>query len=386
MSLFRSSPEVRSLDSAFSSFGIGGGEIMGNSMKQALRLIPLYAATGMIADSISIMPVSAYEETGGAKQKMATQPALIQSPHTNPIFTRVEWLHQFTTSYLLRGNSYGLITALDSAGIASKIHWLNPDSVRVDESGPIPKYFYNDKLLDRATVLHIPWYPMPGSVVGLSPLGQFKMQLETGYAAAKYGNDWFRHGTMPSGHLKYSKGELDNTNSARVKALFKEAVAGNDIFVSGNDWDWTALSVKPEEAQFLQTIKASANDIAAIYRVDPEDVGGQSGNSMTYSTLEMNQIKYQTRALQPIFTKLEHHVDRLLPESQYIKFNPDAIVRTDLKTRMEAHEIALRSGMETQDEGREMEDKRPMDSQQKAEWLTLYRNKLTPQSKNGGAA
>ncbi|WP_115790032.1 phage portal protein [Arthrobacter silvisoli] len=385
MSLFRPSPERRSWDSAFSSFGVGGGTVLGNSMKSALRLIPLYSATGQIADSLSIMPVAAYETSGGSKQKLATQPQLVWSPHINPVFTRVEWLHQFATCYLLRGNAYGLIVAIDETGTPSKIQWLHPDAVTVDEQSAVPKYYYNGKLLDLATVVHVPWYPAPGSIVGLSPIGQFRMQLETGYAAAKYGNDWFRHGSMPSGHLKYGKGPLDQTASARTKAQFKEAVAGNDIFVSGNDWEWTALSVKPEEAQFLQTIKATANDIAAIYRVDPEDIGGQSGNSLTYSTLEMNQIKYQTRALQPIFTKLEHHLTRLLPNFQYIKFNPDAIVRTDLKTRMEAHEIALRTGMETQDEGRETEDKRPLTPQQKAEWLTNYGNKPTP-SKNGGAA
>jgi HK97 family phage portal protein len=388
MSLFRKM-ERRTLDgSSLSGFARGTSPLLGNSAKSALRLVPLYSATGMIADSISILPMAAYETTSGGRRKLTPQPELVWAPHPNPVFTRVEWLHQFATSFLLRGNAYGLITAVDQAGNPKKVHWMSPDSVKVDESAGIPKYYYNDKPLDLATVLHIPWYPAPGSVVGLSPIGQFKMQIETGYAAGKYGNDWFRNGSMPSGHLKYSASTLDNTQSARIKAKFKEAVEGNDVFVSGNDWDWTAMSVKPDEAQFLQTIKATANQFAAIYRVDPQDIGGESGSSMTYSTLEMNQIKFQTRALQPIFTRLEHHLSRLLPNFQYIKFNPDAIVRTDLKTRMEAHEIALRIGMETQPEGRELEDRPPLTSQEQADWLKFYGNKPTQQTnpKNGGAA
>lgn len=380
MSLFRKS-ERRTLDGGpLSGFARGASPLLGDSAKSALRLVPLYSATGMIADSISILPMAAYEDSPAGKVRLTKQPELVTAPHPNPVFTRVEWLHQFATSFLLRGNAYGLITAVDQAGNPSKVHWMSPDSVRVDESSGIPKYYYNDKPLDLATVLHIPWYPAPGSVVGLSPIGQFKMQIETGYAAGKYGNDWFRNGSMPSGHLKYSASTLDGSQSARVKAQFKAAVDGNDVFVSGNDWDWTAMSVKPDEAQFLQTLKATANQFAAIYRVDPQDIGGESGSSMTYSTLEMNQIKFQTRALQPIFTRLEHHLTRILPANQYIKFNPDAIVRTDLKTRMEAHEIALRIGMQTQAEGRELEDRPPLTADEQAEWLKLYGDKVSKQT------
>jgi len=373
MSLFRRT-ETRDAASwqALRDFATGGAPLFGTGTKAALTLIPLYAATALIADSFSCLPMAAYESTNGSRRKLTPQPQLCYAPHINPVFTRVEWLHQFAVSYLLRGNAYGLITAIDQRGVASKVAWLNPDAVRVDESGPLPVYWHGDKELDTSTLLHIPWYPQPGSVVGLSPVGQFKVQIETGTSAGQYGNNWFRNGSVPSGHLKYAAGPLDQEQTATVKARFKAAVSGNDLFVSGNDWDWKILSVKPEEAQFLQTIKATANQIAAIFRVDPEDIGGEAGSSLTYATLEMNQIKFQTRTLQPIFTRVEHHLNRLLPDYQYIKFNPDAIVRTDLKTRMEAHEIALRTGMETQPEGRALEDKAPLTPQEINDWMKFY--------------
>lgn len=388
MSLFRRT-EARALASdSLGSFGGGGAGLMGSSAKAALRLVPVYSATSLIADSLSIMPMAVHESTNGGKARVDVQPGLVLSPHPVPIFTRVEWLHQFASSFLLRGNAYGLITAVDTRGIPSKIAWLNPDKVDVDESGQLPAYSFNGKPLPLDTMVHVPWYPVPGSVVGLSPIGQFRAMLETGSAAESFGRDWFRNGSTPSGHLKYDKGSLDQPAAAKAKAQFKAAVAENDLFVSGSDWSWEALSVNPDEAQFLQTIKATANQIAAIYHVDPDDIGGQSGNSLTYSTLEMNQIKFQTRALQPIFTRLEHHLTRLLPDGQYVKFNPDALVRTDSKTRMEVHEIALRIGMETQDEGRELEDKPPLDDKQRADWLTNYGKKPAPseQARNGGTS
>ena len=372
MSLFRrSSIEARSGNDGWFSL-LGNGKGLDGSMKSALRLVPLYAATSLIADSIAIMPCSEYESTGGSKVKAKQQSQLMLDPHPAATMTRIEWLHQYTTSFLLRGNAYGLIVAVDSGGVPSKIAWLHPDSVTVDENGSQPKYQYKGKDLDPSTVVHIPWYPVPGSVVGLSPIGQFQQMLETGSMAERYGADWFTNGSTPSGHLKYGNGSLTGSDSAKVKARFKAAVANNDLFVSGNDWEWTALSVKPDEAQFLETIKATANQIAAIYRVDPSDIGGEAGNSLTYSTLEMNQIKFQTRALQPIFTRLEHHITRLLPEFHYMKFNPDALVRTDIKTRTEVNKLNLEIGMLTLDEGRELEERPILTDKQKQEWQKYY--------------
>lgn len=387
MSLFRKT-ELRSDPwEPLRGFDVGGvGSPLGNSTTAALQLIPLYSATSLIADSLSIMPCHTFRD----KAKLDPQPALTVNPHINPVFTRAEWVHQFATSYLLRGNSYGIITAIDNQGFATKVAWLNPDNVSVDESGRLPEYYYNGQHIDRATLIHIPWYPQIGSVVGLSPVGQFKVQIETGQSAVKFGRDWFRNGSTPSGHLKYGAGTLNPEQSSYVKSRFQAAVARNEVFVSGKDWDWTAMSVKPEEAQFLQTIKATANQIAAIYKVPPEDIGGDSGgSSLTYATVELNQIKLNVRALQPIFTRLEMHMTRLRPGNQYVKFNPDSQIRTDLLTRMQAHKIALDTGLETLPEGRALEDKAPLTAAEYKAWekykATAKPAPAAPNNNEGGA-
>jgi HK97 family phage portal protein len=383
MSLFHRKTEARSANWDVlrgMDFAHDGHTFRASNTSAALSLIPVYAATALIADQFSALPFSAFEFTGGAARKMSPQPELTWNPHVHPMFTRVEWLHQFATSWLLRGNAYGVITALDSFGRPSKIAWLHPDGVKVDESytrSDRVEYEYNGKPLDQTTLIHIPWYPAPGSVVGLSPVSHFRAVIETGGAAVNYGRNWFQSGARPSGHLKYGAGPLDPEASAEAKSRFKAAVAANDIFVSGNDWEWEALSIKPEEAQFLESIKATANQVAAIFRVNPEDIGGTPGSSLTYSTLELNQINFQTRTLLPIYTRLEHHLNRWLPDFQYIKFNPDAIVRADILTRMQAHEIGLRTYVETNGEARALEERPPLTDAEKKEATLLY-GKSTP--------
>lgn len=381
MGLFFQRPEQRMIQDTYGSFGTGGDKF-GGSMKAALRVAPVYSATSLLADSISVMPVQGYTDEGGIKRRLPVKPGLLANPHPDPMFTVVEWLHQFVVSYCLRGNAYGLITAVDSRGYAEKIGWLHPDGVTVDETSGLPKYSYNGKPLDRASMVHIPAYTLPGSSVGLSPIELFRSQLETAEAATRFGRKWFRNGSTPSGHLKYGESSLDDAQSSRAKARFKASVADNDIFVSGKDWSWEALSVKPNEAQFLETIKATANTIASIYHVPPEEIGGEAANGLTYSTLELNQIKFQIRAQMPIYTRLENHLNRLLPPTEYTKLNADATIRTDLKTRMEAREIALRIGVETNPEARAGEDKAPLTPDEITEWQKNY-GKI-PTLKNGG--
>lgn len=380
MSLFRRD-EARTipLSAPLRDFGTGGyrygSPFWTDSMQSALKLVPVYAATGLIADSISTMPVDAYEIKNGIKRKLPVQPSIMYAPHPNPLFTTVEWLQQFCSSFLLRGNAYGLVTAVDDRGYPSKIFWMNPDAMRVDEREGIAKYYYNEEELDPATVLHIPWYPKPGSVVGLSPIQLFKTQIETAAAASAFGADWFKNSGVPKGHLKFKAGPLDTDQSAVAKSRFKAAVSGQDVFVSGNDWEWQALSVAPDEAQFLQTIKATATQIAAIYRVSPEDIGGEVGNSLTYSTLELNQYKLQVRALQPIFARFEAHMTRILPPGQYYKFNADSMIRTDILTRMTAYRTGLEAGVFTQEHVRALEDQAPMTEKETADWQAWYGHK-----------
>ena len=345
-----------------------------DSNDAALRLIPVYSAVTLIADSIAIMPVHGYYDgAGGKRQKIQPQPLLVTNPNPNPRLTRIESMQQAVASFLLRGNAYGKPVAWDDFGYTTKIAWLNPDRVRVEDAGENTRYFYNEKLIE-GDLLHIPWFPKPGSAVGLSPIGQFREQFETSLAAGRYGKNWFRNSATPTGWLKWMQGPLQPKAADIAKERFKAAVTGGDIFVSGNDWDWKSLGLAPTDAQFLETIKANATDIASIFKVSPEDIGGSSGNSLTYSTLEMAQRRLQIRALQPIFTRLEVHVGRLLRDGQYMKFNPDAMIRTDTKSRMEAYQIALNAGIYRQEDVLDLEDMPYWTKPQKAAWKEMYGN------------
>lgn len=353
-------------------WGSGGDtSLIGSSIESALRVVPVYAATSLISDLIATSPMHAYRDLGnGVREKLPTQPKLVTQPAK--FGGRITWMTQALSSVLLRGNAVGVILSRDRANTPTTIAWQHPDNVQIDEQGFLPRFFVGGLEVPRSEIVHVPAYVVGDSIVGLSPLRLFRMQIEAGLQAQSFGLDWYRNGTPPSGTLKNSAKTIDSKEADKIKARFRAAVAGNDLFVHGSDWDYKALTVTPADAQFLEQIKATATQIAAVYRVQAEDIGGETGSSLTYSTQELNDIRLSRRALLPWTARFEEALSALMPRPQYLRINLDAGIRADLKTRMEAHDIATRIGVETNDEARALEEKAPLTPEQQKQWQSMY--------------
>lgn len=366
MSLFarRPQPEQRLLESNV-AWSTVGSQLSGDAEAKALKLAPVFAATSWIADSVATLPLKAYRRgSDGVAQRV--QVSVIEDP--SALGTRVDWLTRAMTSLLLRGNAFGYVTARDSRGFPTLVEWLNPTTVRIQGG----KYYVNEMEAPDGDIFHIPAYSMPGKALGLSPIQAFAQTIDTGLYAELVANDYFKNAGTPAQHLKNTERTLDPAQAAEIKDRFKASVSTGDAFVTGRDWDLTTLGVTAADAAFLATMQANATTIAAIFRVPPEKIGGTSGSSLTYNTVEQQSIDFLTHSLRPWLVRLEAAFDRhLLPRGVFCKFNADAIIRPDTLTRMQAHEIANRIGLETLDEARAVEDKPPLTPEQLAAWQAL---------------
>lgn len=341
------------------------------SVQAALRLGPVYAATSLIADQLATSPWSVYQKSAGIPKKLDTQPRLVTDPGTDGL-DLYSWKFQAAASVLLQGNAYGYILTTDRFQAPATVAWLKPDEVEIDETDGPAKFYWNGRLIPRERLLHIPGYVLPGSVKGLSPIGLFRAQIETGMEAQAFGKKFFRRGTVPSGFLKNTAKTITAEQAQTAKSRFVASVSSAEPFVSGSDWDYTAITLPAGDASFLTGIKATANQIAAVYRVAPEDVGGESnGSSLTYKNLEQDQIKFAVRTLQPWSTRFESVFNRHFVAGQYLKFNLDAAARSDLKTRYEAHQIAIGAGFETIDEARALEEREPLTPEELETYKTI---------------
>ncbi len=357
MSLFKPKTEQRSI-SFQQVWGSGADSINGNSVERAFSLVPVFGAVRLVADSVATLPLHAFRSDGNHSVKI-TPPSLVSDP--TMFGTSVDWVHQAMTSLMLRGNAYGLVVERDGMGFATRVEWLNPDEVSVDDDRAVnrPQFRWLGQPLAPSELVHIKWMAAPGRVLGLSPVKAYALTTETGLAARIFGRDFLTNGATPSAMLMNDK-PTDEDGAKRVRDRFKAAVRGREPVVMTGGWTYAQVSVSAEESQFLATIKATATDIATIYGIPPEMIGGESGSSMTYANVEQNAINFVQFTLRPYLVRLETAISRLLPARQFVQFNADALIRTDLLTRYRAHTEGLTAGWLSVDEVREIEDRPPL--------------------------
>ncbi|GAA0347826.1 phage portal protein [Actinoallomurus spadix] len=338
--------------------GADAEHLRGDSMNVALSLVPVYAATRLIADSVASLPLETYRRAGDTRTRI-TDPALIADP--TAFGTTFDWVHRAVTSLALRGNAYGLVTSTDRSGTPSRIEWLHPDEVSIeqDDTAYAPRWYWRGRLLESAAFVHIPGFTLPGKVKGLSPIAAYKNAVEIGLYAQRFGRDWFVNGSTPAAVLETTE-EVTQDQAKVIKDRFKNAAKGREPVALGLGVTYKPISVPAEESQFLATIRATKTDIANIYGIPPELIGGETGSSMTYANVEQQKIMLVTYALRSYLTKIETAVSRLLPRPQYVRFNADAVLRADTKTRYEAHHLALTDGWKSKDEVRAEEDLPPL--------------------------
>lgn len=357
-------PEQRAVTSV--PWNIGGVSSATINQDKALRLFAVYGATRLLADNIASLPLDAYRRLSDLTRRPVTSPLLL-SPSIHG--TRFDWMHRLVVSLALRGNAYGLITAIGSDGYPTRVEWLHPDRVDIhdDDTSVAPRWYLDGRPVDAGSLVHIPLYTLPGKVLGVSPIGAFASVIGTGLSAQDFGRNWFDNGAIPSGIVSNSDpgangGQpVSQEQSAQIKARFKEAAGGRDVVVMSGGWDFRAITVSPNESQFLETIQATATQIAAIYGVPPDKIGGKTGDSLTYATVELNTIDFLQMTLRPYLVRIEQALSRLLPRPQYVQFNADAMIRTDLKSRIDAEAAQLEAGLLDIDEARALEDRPPAD-------------------------
>lgn len=351
-------------------WGSGGDTVLltGGGQERALRLAPVYAATRLLSDSVASLPLRSYRETATGRTPVAPPP-LFRRPAA--VGSRYDWMHRCMTSLTLRGNAYGLVVATGPDGWPSQVEWLHPDDVSIEDNfAATPVWFYKGRRLADGEMFHIPAYTLPGQILGLSPIAYFATTTDTGLLAQQFGRDWFANGSTPSAVLETER-EVSRDNATILKARFKEAAAGRDVVALGLGTKYRPISVPANESQFLETIKASANQIAAIYGVPPEKIGGTTGNSLTYATVEQNSIDMLTWTLRPWLARLEEALSLLRPVSEECAFDADAMLRTDMLTRYQTMRIARAIGLKNIDELRADEDLVPLPNGLGQDWTPL---------------
>lgn len=348
-----------------SAQGFGGSfdQIYLGRAEASLQKVAVWASANLIATLATTLPLDVFTEQGGSARQVDAPPMFRDpdgSGHGMP-----DWLYMLLMSWLLRGNVYGLVLDRDSMGRPSQIDLIHPDEIAPtrDTTDGRVTWRVRGVEVDRDRVWHRRLFPVPGQVLGLSPIGLHITTVSAGLAAQRFGLQWFTDGGHPSAVLTNENvREINQAQATTLKQRFLAAARGSrEPIVLAQGWKYQAIQVAPNESQFLETQKYTAAECARIFGPGlPEMLGYDTGGSLTYANVEQRSLDMLTYTMDPWLVRVERVLSELTPRSQYVKLNRGALLRTDLLTRFRAHEIALRNEWETINEVRALEDEPPV--------------------------
>lgn len=333
---------------------------------EAVRLAPVFAAGRLLATSCAGLPLEEFAMRGDSRVRTKLSP-LFSSPSATG--TAYDWIYRAVISLAFTGNAIGVVTERDYLEYPTRIEWLKPELVFVQDSLPTlgergsftnPIFTYMGHELPKEDVVHIPWFTMPGRVWGLSPLGAYASSVGIALDAMQYKSDWFKGGGIPPGQFQNKEQTVSQADAQVIKSRIVQAIRSHEPLVYGNDWSYEPFSIPHSDAQFVETMRLTATQIAVVYGIPPEMIGGDTGKSMTYHNVEQHGINFVSFSLRGWLDKLEAAFSTLTPRGHVVKFNPDGLIRMDSLARNQIYQIQRNIGATNINEIRAKEDLPPI--------------------------
>jgi HK97 family phage portal protein len=349
---------------AWGEWGTDGGSTWSGapvSTMSSLQLLTVYGCVRFIADGIATLPVDTFRKLPDGTREPVTPPSWLDNPA--PGLDRVAWFGQLLTSLLLDGNAY---LYLDASSGRLNLYPLDPTKVAIMSSGGRVQYVFDGRPVDASLVEHIKGIMWPGSLKGLSPVEAARQSIGVGMSAQEYAARFFGQGATMSGVIESPADMPPGATEEMAKAWARKHSGKSKSHLPGvltGGAKWVSTSVTNEQAQFLETRQFTAAEIAAqMFQIDPSELGiGVNGTSLTYANLEQRATRRVQVTYLPWIIRLENAVSNILARPRYMKFNTNAVLRGDTKTRYETYSIGITNGILGADEAREFEDLPPRD-------------------------
>lgn len=174
---------------------------------------------------------------------------------------------------------------------------------------------------------------------------------------------FYDNGGKPNMALSIPQTFKDATAFERLKTSINTGFSGKNSYktvVLEGGAELKTLTMTAKDAEFIATRKFQKSEIATMFNVPAHMVGDL--DKATFSNIEQLSINFEKFTISPLATKIEAVLNAsLLTDSEqkqgyYFKFNTDALLRGDIKTRYDAYAVGRQWGWMSANDVRELED------------------------------
>jgi HK97 family phage portal protein len=286
----------------------------------------------------------------------------------------------------LRGNAYARIER-DDTGEALALWPMPADQVRpfvMDDGTMLYEYRLDGSIaiLAEENVLHLK--NLGNGTVGLSKLDFMRATTDEAAKAQTSASKLFGNGGKPTGVLMVDN-VLKQEQREQIQKRFAEMASGpvSRLYVLEANMKYQQLALAPEDMELLDTRRFTIEEICRWFDVPPVLV--HHSNTTTWgSGIEQIVDGFYKLTIRPMLVSVEQAIRKrvMTPRQRATmtaEFAMEALLRGNLKDRMDVYARAVQNGLKTRNECRQLENDPPIAG---ADELTAQSN-LAPLSMLG---
>jgi len=344
----------------------------------AMQLSTVWACVRLISETVATLPLMLYATGANDARTVASNDPLYGLLHSAPNAdnTAVEFWEGIVLSLCLWGNAYARKELLGGRLVALTPLQSDKMVVARNTSGAL-EYRYADAkgraVYREDQIMHVRGFG--GSAdTGLSPIAFARQSIGAAMATDEMSGTMFANGARPSGILTVENGGvLTPEQRTQVRENIVNPFVGSantgGVMVLEAGLKFQAVSMTPEDSQFLQTRAFQVEEICRWFRVPPFMVGHTEKSTSWGTGLEQQLIGFLTFALRPYLTRIEQAISRslILPEQRdrlKPEFKVEGLLRSDSTARAAYYKAALGTTQEpgwmVQNEIRRLENLEPL--------------------------
>ena len=340
--------------------------------ESAMRVAAAWRCVNIIAGAIATLPIDIIRRESETVRKPAVGHPLrrILTVKPNTWQTPSEFRRMMQSHLLLRGNAYAR-----KVFIGNQLVGLIPlptDRVtaeQLDSTAMQYKVMRKDGssiIFPQREIFHLRGMSLDG-VTGMSVLANMRESLGLALQTEQAGARLFSNGILAGGVIKHP-GKLSDNASRHLRESMEQRNQGSQNagkwIVAEEGMTVESISLTAEDAQWLGTRDFQRYDIAMFYGVPPHMLGATEKTTSWGSGIEAQGIGFVTYTLTDWIKTWEESVKRdLLEEREWetvdARFNVNALMRGDFKTRWEGYVKGLQNCVYSPDDVRAMEDMNP---------------------------
>lgn len=338
----------------------------------AMRLTAVYSCIYVLSSSIAQLPMAVLRKTPEGIAAATDHPAFyLLHDEPNEAMTSYTWRQTKQAHILGWGNGYSRIQR-SRRGEVESIELCLPQVTSLEKQGGRRFYATQDEddrpiAVASEDMIHVLALSISGRA-GVSPVRQHAETIGLGLAAQRYGKQFFDGGGRPTGLLTVKNADLKQDGWDRLKSVWGKAVSAlksedNKTLLLPADLDYKALTIAPEDAQFIETRKLSRSEIAGLYNVPAHMINDLE--KATFSNISEQAIQFVRHTIMPWVVNWEQEINRkvfTLAERRagyYIKLNLAGLLRGTPTERAAFYHAAITDGWMDRNEVRALEDLNP---------------------------